>query len=92
MNGNKKYIEVGALLDRMERRLRELREEYGDHDHYTDGYDEAITAIEDEKPAAVAEIVHCGECFYHDKFPRCTGRPDFYFCASGKRKGGVNNG
>ena len=52
------YIERGALLERMEARLKQLRDEYGDYDHYTDGFDEGLLAVEDADAADVVEVRH----------------------------------
>lgn len=54
----KEYIERGALLERMESRLRSLGKEYGDHDHYTDGFDEGLVAVEEAPAADVVEVRH----------------------------------
>lgn len=70
-----RYIDADALLERMESRLKQLRTEYGDHDHYTDGFDEGLVAVEDADTADVVEVVRCGNCkyFYKGRMGnRCT--------------------
>lgn len=43
---SKEYIERGALLTALNTRLNYLRKKYGDYDHYTDGWDEAVGRVE----------------------------------------------
>lgn len=57
-----RYIDADALLERMEVRLKQLRTEYGDYDHYTNGFDEGLVAVEDADTADVVEVVRCKEC------------------------------
>lgn len=59
-----RYIDADALLERMEVRLKQLRTEYGDHDHYTDGFDEGLVAVEDATTADVVEVVRCKDCIH----------------------------
>ena len=79
----KEYIERGALLERMEKRLADLRTEFGSYDHYTDGFEEGCVAVEDADAADVVEVVRCQECKHaqhiDDKEPKyiCTC-PDVY--------------
>ena len=59
-----RYIDADALLERMEARLKQLRTEYGDYDHYTDGFDEGLVAVEDADTADVVEVVRCKDCIH----------------------------
>ena len=52
------YIERESLLKIVDRRLFELRKEYGPFDHYTDGYDECIDRINEQPTADVVEVKH----------------------------------
>ena len=54
----KEYIERGKLLGRMEARLKQLRNDFGNYDHYTDGFDEGCVAVEDAPAADVVEVRH----------------------------------
>lgn len=54
----KEYIEREAVLTHLNERLNFLREENGNYDHYTDGYEEAVDKVEDFPAADVAEVVH----------------------------------
>lgn len=53
-----KYINREAVEAHLNRRLEDLRAEYGDYDHYTDGYEEAVRAVEDFPAADVAPVVY----------------------------------
>ena len=41
-----RLIDANALEKRMEERLNSLRKAYGNHDHYTDGFEEGCVAVE----------------------------------------------
>jgi hypothetical protein len=41
-----RLIDANALEKRMEERLNSLRKEYGNYDHYTDGFEEGCEAVE----------------------------------------------
>lgn len=49
-----RYIDAEALTDSMLEHYNELCEKYGDYDHYTTGYGDAIDAIENAPTADVA--------------------------------------
>lgn len=86
-----RYIDADALLERMEVRLKQLRTEYGDHDHYTDGFEEGLVAVEDADTANVVEVVRCKDCVHyiaedlHCRKHFCIFGPDAY-CSYGERK------
>ena len=42
-----RLIDANALEKRMEERLNSLRKEFGNYDHYTDGFEEGCVAVED---------------------------------------------
>lgn len=52
------YIEREALEDVLNKRLNFLMAENGEYDHYTSGFDEAVTIVEDFPVADVAPVVH----------------------------------
>ena len=95
----KEYIEREALLSRMEERLNSLRKEYGNYDHYTDGFEEGCIAVEDADAADVVEVVRCKDCVwfapnngglwygcaFDTRHPDDVPKPDD-FCSSGERR------
>lgn len=52
------YIEREALENELYRRLKFLIAEYGEHDQYTSGFDDAIDQVENFPAADVAPVVH----------------------------------
>ena len=68
-----RYIDAEALTDSMLEHYNELCEKYGDYDHYTTGYGDAIDAIENAPTEDVvprAELEHLLSDFkkeIHDK-------------------------
>ena len=54
----RKYINRKALEAKLNRRLSDLFKEYGEHDHYSSGYDECVDAVENFPDADVAETVY----------------------------------
>ena len=67
-----------------------------EYDHYTNGFDEAVTRVENFPAADVAPVVRCKDCEYsydeisylccsHGVCFDCEVPPNFY-CAEGKRK------
>lgn len=97
------YIEREALEVALNHRLNFLMAENGEYDHYTSGFDEAVTRVEDFPAADAAPVVHgrwengnpicpvCGE----DKFKDldadiwCDWQPDFCPNCGAKMDGGV---
>ena len=52
------YIEREALETALNHRLNFLMAENGEYDHYTSGFDEAVTRVEDFPAADVAPVRH----------------------------------
>ena len=52
------YIEREALEIALNHRLTFLMAENGEYDHYTSGFDEAVTRVEDFPAADVAPVRH----------------------------------
>lgn len=52
------YIEREALETALNHRLNFLMAENGEYGHYTSGFDEAVTRVEDFPNADVAPVVH----------------------------------
>ena len=48
-----RYIDADTLAKQMQERCDRLRSEYGDYDHYTSGYDDALDEVEDFPSADV---------------------------------------
>lgn len=74
------YIERGALMDKIGDRLAYLRKEYGDYDHYTDGYEECYCRVEEAQAEDVVRVRHerwddSGRYTFLNGKPavRCTG-------------------
>ena len=59
--GMAEYIEREALEVDLNHRLNFLMGENGEYDHYTSGFDEAVTRVENFPAADVAPVVH-GQC------------------------------
>ena len=77
----KEYIEREALEVALNHRLNFLMAENGEYDHYTSGFDEAVTRVENFPAADVAPVVRCKDC-------RWRGREDcamFYRCNCGEQ-------
>ena len=75
------YIEREALEAALNHRLNFLMAENGEYDHYTSGFDEAVTRVENFPAADVAPVVRCKDC-------RWRGREDcamFYRCECGEQ-------
>ena len=53
-----KYIERDALEVALNHRLNFLMAENGEYDHYTSGFDEAVTRVENFPAADVAPVRH----------------------------------
>ena len=53
-----KYIDREALEVELNHRLNFLMGENGEYDHYTSGFDEAVTRVENFPDADVAPVVH----------------------------------
>ena len=52
------YIEREALEKNLNERLAYLLDKNGPYDYYTDGYDEAVSTVEEFLSADVAPVVH----------------------------------
>ena len=60
------YIEREALEVALNHRLNFLMAENGEYDHYTSGFDEAVTRVENFPAADVAPVIFCKYCkHYH---------------------------
>lgn len=91
----KEYIEREALEVALNHRLNFLMAENGEYDHYTSGFDEAVTRVENFPAADVAPVVRCQNCMYWTKMKdsaqgRCALLCHYptggWYCANGERK------
>lgn len=62
----KEYIEREALEVALNHRLNFLMAENGEYDHYTSGFDEAVTRVENFPAADVAEV-RCKDCKWYSE-------------------------
>ena len=76
----KEYIEREALEFALNHRLNFLMAENGEYDHYTSGFDEAVTRVENFPAADVAPVVH-GLWLCAD-----TDTEQFFLCNRCKKK------
>ena len=65
------YIEREALEVELNHRLNFLMAENGEYDHYTSGFDEAVTRVENFPAADVAPVVP-GRWIYKGEYAVCT--------------------
>ena len=56
------YIEREALEKNLNERLAYLLDKNGPYDYFTDGYDEAVSTVEEFLSADVAPVVRCKDC------------------------------
>ena len=69
-----KYIEREALEVDLNHRLNFLMGENGEYDHYTSGFDEAVTRVENFPSADVAPV-------RHGQWKTNSDRPDTLICS-----------
>ena len=74
------YIKREALEVALNHRLNFLMAENGEYDHYTSGFDEAVTRVENFPAADVAEVRH-GRWLCVD-----TDTEQFFLCNRCKKK------
>lgn len=56
------YIDVDALVRLMNEKHKHLVDERGWYDHYTSGYEDAITDVEEAPVIDAVPVVRCKEC------------------------------
>ena len=72
-----KYIDREALEVELNHRLNFLMGENGEYDHYTSGFDEAVTRVENFPSADVAPV-------RHGQWETNSDRPDTLICSACK--------
>lgn len=75
------YIEREALENELNRRLKFLIAEYGEHDQYTSGFDDAIDQVENFPASDVAPVVH-GRWIHN---PDYESWAEMYMCSACNR-------
>ena len=94
------YIDRQALEVALNHRLSYLIKEYSVFDHYTTGYSDAVSAVENFPSADAVPVVRCKDCRWRGReecamFYRCecgeqhTWETDNDFCSYGERKEGA---
>lgn len=72
------YIAREALEVALNHRLSFLMAENSEYDHYTCGYDEAVTTVENFPSADVPEVVRCKDCKHGELYARNDGETGVY--------------
>lgn len=91
------YIDRQALEVALNHRLSYLIKEYSVFDHYTTGYSDAVSAVENFPSADAVPVVRCKDCRWRGReecamFCRCecgeqhTWETDNDFCSYGERR------
>ena len=70
------YIDRQALEVALNHRLSYLIKEYSVFDHYTTGYSDAVSAVENFPSADAVPVVRCKDCIYRID-GRCFSRTPF---------------
>lgn len=83
------YIDADNLIKKMQERYNDLSSGDGYYDHFTQGYGDALSTVENEPTADVAEVVRCKECKFYSVNGHCGVlgfcEPD-EFCSRGERR------
>lgn len=84
-----RYIDSDNLIKKMQERYNDLSSGDGYYDHFTQGYGDALSTVENEPTADVAEVVRCKECKFYSVNGHCGVlgfcEPD-EFCSRGERR------
>lgn len=84
-----RYIDADNLIKKMQERYNDLSSGDGYYDHFTQGYEDALSMVENEPTADVAEVVRCKECKFYSVNGHCGVlgfcEPD-EFCSRGERR------
>lgn len=97
-----RYIDADNLIKKMQERYNDLSSGDGYYDHFTQGYGDALSTVENEPTADVVKSVRCKDCkfcliynvdgAFPQKFLFCETRGvhDFVeedeFCSRGERR------
>ena len=84
-----RYVDVDNLINKMQERYNELSSGDGYYDHFTQGYEDALSTVENETTADVVNAVRCKDCKFYSVNGHC-GVLDFCepdeFCSRGERR------
>lgn len=84
-----RYIYADILIKKMQEQYNNLLNEYGYYDHFTQGYEDALSTVENEPTADVVKAVRCKDCKFYSVNGHCGVlgfcEPD-EFCSRGERR------
>ena len=88
----KRMIDADALIKLMNEKHKHLVDENGWYDHYTSGYEDAITDVEEAPTVDAVEVVRCkdwkyfkfGDYCMHDGVMEHSHARENDFCSYGK--------
>ncbi|MBD8996059.1 MAG: hypothetical protein EGR26_06145 [Clostridiales bacterium] len=61
-----RIIDADALEKKLNERYDYLLNENGPYDHFTDGYEEAVSTVEDFPTVDAEVVVRCKDCKHYD--------------------------
>ena len=61
-----RIIDADALEKKLNERYDYLLDENGPYDHFTDGYEEAVSTVEDFPTVDAEVVVRCKDCKHYD--------------------------
>lgn len=53
-----RYVDVDILINKMQERYNDLLSENGYYDNFTQGYEDALSEVENEPTADVEKVIH----------------------------------
>lgn len=62
-----RIIDADALEKKLNERYDYLLNENGPYDHFTDGYEEAVSTVEDFPTVDAEVVVRCKDCKHYDR-------------------------
>lgn len=74
-----RLIDANVLEAKMEKRLAYLRKEYGDYDHYTDGYEECFCMAEEAPTVDESDEYKRGEWEMFERLSSAYWTKQMYF-------------
>lgn len=98
-----RIIDADALEKKLNERYDYLLNENGPYDHFTDGYEEAVSTVEDFPTVDAEVVVRCKDCKHYlsadefeggkrymcevNHFSYINSDGDMRYCSYGERKG-----
>ena len=75
------YIDADALIKLMNEKHKHLVDENGWYDHYTSGYEDAITDVEEAPIVDAVPVIRCRDCKHWQTDWACNGgKNKAYYC------------